>query len=100
MRASRSFEVPKDKSGFNPFYGLLIVAGVAFCITACAYGVMVYLESQPAAADRGTADHPLLGFLGLHGAKLLTAELALLAVATFGAIGTDGYWKGRGKTER
>ena len=24
----------------NPFYFLLMVAGVIFCVTACAYGVM------------------------------------------------------------
>jgi len=89
--------VQRDQSGFNPFYGLLILAGVAFCITACAYGVMVFLETQPSAADRGAAGHPLLEFLARHGVKLLTVELVVLGVATFGAIGTDGYWTRRGK---
>jgi hypothetical protein len=90
--------VQKVKAGFNPFYGLLIVAGVAFCITACAYGVMVFLETQPSAADRDASGHPLLEFLALHGAKLLMVELVLLGVATFGAIGTDGYWTRRSKS--
>jgi hypothetical protein len=114
--------MPKKKSRTNPFYVLLVIFGVAFSLTACAYGVMAFRAvhgadvagfekrsaidgrwtgtSDPAsdrpASNLPAADTPagksLLTFLDDHGAQLLGIELALLAVATFGAIGTDGYW--------
>ena len=125
--------MPKMRSRTNPFYVLLVIFGIAFSLTACAYGVMAFRAvrvaefaslQEPSTIDgrmdgrwssslEPTSDRPatetpagksLLTFLDLHGAQLLGVELVLLAVATFGAIGTDGYWNraalGRRTVER
>jgi hypothetical protein len=88
--------VSPRRPAFNPFYPLLVLAGVAFVVTACAYGVMALKAMSPNQTD-GT--HPLLTFLEQHGTLLLVVELAVLAAATFLAMGTDSYWTSRG-TER
>lgn len=81
---------------FNPFYPLLVVAGLAFAITACAYGVMTVKTLQPAGAEEvRQAGTGLLYFLDRHGLTLLLSELAALAVFTFAAIGTDDFWTRR-----
>ncbi|MBX3414417.1 MAG: hypothetical protein KF708_17145 [Pirellulales bacterium] len=82
----------KRSGPINPFYIVLIVAGIAFAVTACAYGVMTFLAMQSNYADTKTG---LLAFLEEHGGTLLAVELGLLAIATFAAIGTDSYWERR-----
>ena len=82
-----------NKKVGNPFYVLLLVAGVLFSITACAYGVMMLKGGD--AGGSVTSSHPLIEFLDRHGDVVMTVELAVLAVATFAAIGTDGYWTRR-----
>ena len=77
----------------NPFYSLLVVVGVAFVVTACAYGVMSVKMLQPdGAAEVRESTSGLLYALDRYGLKVLLAELAVLAVLTFAAIGTDDYW--------
>jgi hypothetical protein len=84
------------KKPFNPFYPLLVIVGVAFSITACAYGVMTVKMLQPAGAEEvRQADTGLLPFLDRHGMTLLLSELGALAVLTFAAIGTDDFWTRR-----
>jgi len=81
--------VPRDAEPVNPFYVLLIVIGIAFTLTSSAYGVMMFKTTQtPSRADMG-APQGLLGFMHEYGGRLLTAELAGLALATFGAIALD-----------
>jgi hypothetical protein len=81
---------------FNPFYPLLVAAGLAFSITACAYGVMTVKMLHPAGAEEvRQADAGLLQFLDRHGMTLLLSELGALAVLTVAAIGTDDYWTRR-----
>jgi hypothetical protein len=86
----------------NPFYGLLLVAGIAFAITATAYGVMAFRDRDVAEAGMNVQneDHPLMTWMGEHGTGLLLAELGFLAVFTIGAIATDDHWqrKHRDKT--
>jgi hypothetical protein len=84
--------VPKSRKAINPFYGLLVVVGVLFVITACAYFVMTLRDAKP---ELKSTAHPLLAFVEKHGLTALIAELAVLGVATFGAIGTDDYWERR-----
>ena len=85
-----------NKKVANPFYVLLLAAGVLFSITACAYGVMMLKGGDAGNADGSvTSSHRLIEFLDRHGAVVMTVELAVLAVATFAAIGTDDYWTRR-----
>jgi hypothetical protein len=46
----------------------------------------------PARGIEPAGGKALLAFLDRHGALVLGIELALLAVATVGAISTDRYW--------
>lgn len=97
------------KKPLNPFYPLLVIAGTAFCLTACAYGLMAMRELRPnrqvtipsadndapPAVNTPAKPHPLMTFLASDGEKLLLIELGLLAVFSFAAMGTDGYWTRR-----
>ncbi len=87
----------KQREAFNPFYVILVVAGIAFAVSACAYGVMTFVGLRAAEAGQKPADlpSPLFAFMNEHGEALLGGELLLLAVATVGAISTDRYWQRR-----
>jgi hypothetical protein len=80
--------VAKAKAPVNPFYVLVVVFGVVFVITACAYGTMAYRAFAPAinaqARERG-----LMGFLDRYGVRLLSVELVVLAAASFLAMWLD-----------
>jgi hypothetical protein len=84
-----------SKKSANPFYALLIVVGLAFFVTATAYGVMAVRESRAAASGEPVAEHALIRWMHEHGNTALLSELALLGVCTFGAIGTDEFWQRR-----
>jgi len=77
-----------QKKPFNPFYAALVVVGVLFAVTACAYGVMTVRLLDPRAADEGG----LTGLMNEHGLKMLGAELCVLAVLTVAAIMSDDYF--------
>ena len=78
------------------------MTGVAFAVTACAYGVMAVKQlhaadtsaSRIAAAtdERREADANFVRLVDTHGPRLMLIELAILAVTTVGAIGTDRIW--------
>lgn len=96
--------MPRSRKFANPFYALLLVAGIAFALTATAYGVMAFRDARPAEAHPPSTaepanipkrDHPLMIWMRRHGEAALLIELALLALCTFGAIGTDDYWQRR-----
>ena len=94
MRRSQKFA--------NPFYVLLIIAGLSFALTATAYVVMTFREAhaRDESAEKGTVvaaadEHPLMDWLRRHGDVALLTELGLLAICTFAAIGTDSYWQRR-----
>lgn len=88
------------KKSANPFYALLVVLGLAFVVTAAAYGVMATREARAAATGQAVADHALMRWMHEHGDAMLLAELGLLAVCTFGAIGTDDFWQRRANRRR
>jgi hypothetical protein len=75
----------------NPFYALVLIAGAAFTVTACAYGWMTYLSIQrPTPATSAAASQStLLPFLNKHGSRLLFGELAVLSLAAVAAMTTD-----------
>jgi hypothetical protein len=71
----------------NPFYAVLGIVGFAFTVTAAAYCVAVLRGVRPAAVTGGR--HPLDRLMDDHGTTILVVEIALLAVATVGAIWLD-----------
>jgi hypothetical protein len=97
-------EMRRSHKFANPFYSLLLIAGIAFALTATAYGVMAFREARPAPIDAAagsedTTEHPLMAWMSQHGETALLTELGFLAVFVFGAIGTDDYWqRRRGRT--
>ena len=75
----------------NPFYAVLVVVGLAFAFTACAYTVMSFQNLDPHAIDR-----PGLGqLMKQHGLTILAVELGLLTLLTIAAISTDDFWSKR-----
>ena len=40
----------KAREPVNPFYVLLVLLGIVFLVTACAYGVMAYRALSPEVA--------------------------------------------------
>lgn len=80
-----------QKKAVNPFYVLLVIVGVVFGLTACAYGVMT-VKMSTAAGIAENLDSPAIRFLNDHGLVVLAVEIALLALTTFAAMGTDSYW--------
>ena len=86
--------MPAKRSATNPFYALLVVLGIAFTLTACAYCVMALKAVRPQ-AEQQAAGQALLDFLDRYGAAVMAGELALLALATVAAIATDRYWMRR-----
>ncbi|MCH7752455.1 MAG: hypothetical protein IH898_09920 [Planctomycetes bacterium] len=88
-----------QKKWKNPFYALLIPVGMAFVVTGFAYGFMAFqmVNAGSGGADL-YADHPLFAWLRVHGNTAILVELAVLALLTVGAIGTDGWWAERDVT--
>jgi hypothetical protein len=82
----------------NPFYAVLGIVGFAFTITAAAYCVAVLRGVRPASETGGR--HPLDRLMDDHGTTILVVEIALLAVATVGAIWLDHLAGERIRRER
>jgi hypothetical protein len=75
----------------NPFYVALAPAGILFAITACAYGVTMARSLDPHhAAEQGS-----IRLVEQHGMVIVALELAVLAILTVAAIGTDDFWTRR-----
>ena len=75
----------------NPFYALLGIVGFAFTITASSYCLSVLRGIRPATAAEEAAPHPLEELMDRHGTMLLAGQLAVLAVATIGAVAFDHF---------
>jgi len=87
----------------NPFYGLLLVAGIAFAVTSALYCVMVVRETRTITADTPEAapeKHPLVAWMSHYGDAALIVELVLLGMFTAAAIGSDEYWQRRAATQQ
>lgn len=100
--------MPRSRKSANPFYVLLIIAGLSFAMTATVYVVMAFREAhahEESVAGRAPAaaagdEHPLMVWMRQHGNTALLTELGLLAICTFAAIGTDSYWQRRADPRR
>jgi hypothetical protein len=82
----------------NPFYALLGIVGFLFTITASSYCLFVLRGVRPESLS--AAPHPLERLMDRHGITLLAGQLAVLAVATFGAVAMDHFEGERQKRER
>jgi hypothetical protein len=97
--------VARQEQPFNPFYAALVVVGVAFTITACAYALLMVRAAQPVSSDSAdfasTAEETgLMKLLDTRGMEILGVEVLLLALATVGAIGLDQYRSSRNVSPR
>ena len=100
--------MPRSRKSANPFYVLLIIAGLSFAMTATAYVVMAFRDShsreEAIATDASAAatsdEHPLMVWMRHHGDAALLTELGVLAICTVGAIGTDSYWQRQAESRR
>src|SRR5262245_50981372 len=71
-------QMSKQKKSTNPFYVVLVIAGVSFLITAFAYFTLAVREASPS----GAASSNLMTLVGRYGLLAMIVELAILAVAT------------------
>ncbi|REK17907.1 MAG: hypothetical protein DWQ37_05125 [Planctomycetota bacterium] len=78
--------MPKVKEPLNPFYVLVVLLGVVFVVTTCAYGTMAY--RAVAQTEEGPG---LMSMVDRYGVQSMGVELVLLGGATFGAMWLDGY---------
>jgi len=76
-----------EKKATNPFYAIVVVAGIIFTLTVCAYGILMVRAMNPAAAGAGE-ESGLLAFLDKYGFRVLLIELAILGASSFAAMAT------------
>jgi hypothetical protein len=87
--------MPNPKEPINPFYVLSGIVGVAFTVTACAYGlIMVRANRGQSLVEEGCQVHPLLNLLDQHGLVILGVEVLLIGIVSIAAIVLDHF---RGK---
>jgi hypothetical protein len=87
----------KSKQPSNPFYAGLVLFGVAFTVTACAYAVMTY-RALDVRLD-SAAESGFMSLLANHGAAIMGVEVLLLSIATVGAIGLDHCRRSRAQRD-
>jgi hypothetical protein len=70
----------------------LVLAGIAFTLTASAYAVMAVKKLDASLANPGAGASPwLIDFLDRHGAGLMFVELVVLAAVAVAAMGTERW---------
>lgn len=81
----------------NPWSIPLVLAGLAFTLTATAYAVMAVQKLNASCVPQETNPSPwLIEFLDRHGAALMIVELAVLAVVVAAAMVSD-RWRSGGR---
>jgi hypothetical protein len=84
----------------NPFYIVLLIAGVTFVVTACSYLVMIVnARDMSLGGQEAPSNKRFVEIVDRYGFAALMIELGVLAGATFAAIGTDEYWTRRAERE-
>jgi len=74
---------------------LLVLAAIAFTLTASAYAVMAVKRLDATAVAGAETSPGLLDFLDRYGAGLMAAELVVLAGAAVAAVGIERRQTGR-----
>jgi hypothetical protein len=82
----------------NPFYAILGVVGFLFTITASSYCLFVLRGVRPESLSG--PPHALERLMDRHGVALLAAQIAVLAVATVGAVAVDHFQGERLRRQR
>lgn len=82
----------------NPFYAILGIAGFLFTITASSYCLFVLRGVRRESLS--DAPHALEQMMDRHGITLLAGQIAVLAIATVGAVAMDHFEGERQKRER
>jgi len=96
LRNQAAWAVAKAKDPFNPFYPLSMLVGVAFAITCCAFGWMMYLDLRhDRVLEPAAAPNDLITFLKRDGDWLLGIELVALTLVTAAAFAWDRFWSQR-----
>ncbi len=85
----------KPKEPVNPFYILVVLVGVVFVVTTFAYGTMAYRAVAQKEESPG-----LMSMLDTHGVSIMSGELAVLGIVTFGAMWLDGVRTRRSEREK
>ena len=84
----------------NPFYIVLLIAGVIFVVTACSYVVMtINARDTSLGGQEAATNKRFVELVDRYGFAALMIELGVLAGATFAAIATDEYWTRRAELE-
>lgn len=73
----------------NPFYLLLLLAGLAFTITVLAYAVIPVLEQKAIDAGEPVPPSPFRDALRANGGHWALYELAVVAVLALASMGLD-----------
>jgi len=84
------------KKTVNLFYVLVLLAGCAFAITACAYGVMTVRHLNRGRMAQTSVDDRFSQLLEKQGPKIMLIELLLLGVGTVGVVALDQYTDAKG----
>lgn len=83
----------------NPFYFLLLIAGLVFIVTVLAYAVIPVLEEK--ARDAGTNPPPSLfrDALKTDGWKWVLVEVAVLVILGLLSMALDRYRRWKSETD-
>ena len=73
----------------NPFYLLLLLAGLVFVITALGYALVPVLEEKATAAGQPPPPSEFRATLRAQGSRWLLIELGALAVLSLASMGLD-----------
>lgn len=82
---------PNPREPRNPFYLLLLVASVAFIVTALAYAVVPALEQKAIDAGQDPPPSPFRDSLRHDGWKWLLIQVAVIVVLGLLSMGLDRY---------
>jgi hypothetical protein len=83
----------------NPFYFLLLVASLAFVLTALAYAVVPILEEKALTAGQALPPSPFRDSLHKDGWKWLLYEVAAMIVFGLASMGLDRWRRWRQDSE-